>query len=309
MAMLFEELNKQIEKQNEKKRRKKNQKHRKPVDMKTLLKNKTIRNNKGEKYEDMLAASYTNFEKELRKSFQGNSKILEDSQDRAELFTNKRFCKAICHVAKDLYEEGGKSAYPRFTMFEISELYITNNKLFAEEEKVCEAYVKLFGKCNKKQIKKLSSEMKIKKMEALALLLSTTSYKDARMKAMIPKFKKFLGLLYDMEDLTEKKVIKAISACFPNKKSQFISFALSERNKSKENKNFNVVTNAILSILNKMDSDDRKAIIKSYAKNRKAKPNSGRRINLYSISEEEYKNVARTVERLIDTGMDKELFA
>lgn len=308
MAMLFEEMNRDIEEQKRKKERKKNQKHRKPMDIKTLVKAKTIKRYKKD-YDEVLAASFTNFEKELKKSLQGNSKVLEDAQDRAELFTNKKFCKALCRVAKEVYEEGGKSAYPRFTMFEISELYITNNKLFSEEEKVCEAYVKLFGKCNKKQIKKLASDMKIKKMEALALLLSTTSYKDARMKAMIPKFKKFLGLLYDMEDLSEKKVIKAINACFPNKKSQFISFALGERNKSKENKNFNIVTNAVLTILNKMDSDDRKQIIKAYAKSRKNKPNAGRRLNLYSISEEEYKNVARTVERLIDTGMDKELFA
>ena len=116
-------------------------------------------------------------------------------------------------------------------------------------------------------------------------------------------------IVYGLNDLTEKKVKKAIKACYGKNPAFIIGIALNEKFK-KDNENFGIVTNSILSILEKMDKEDRNEILKKYAKRRRDKGcQCSRRLNLLSINEDDYKNINKSVAKLIRNGFNKEVFS
>ena len=296
--------NKKIE-EKERLKRRKNRKNVKKVDIKVLLKGKTIRKTKTEKYTALLDASFPEFEKEVVKYYQGKSKIIDDKQTLVELLTEKRFAKPLINVLME------RETLSQPVYFAISELYVNDTKAFINEVKLVKNYLKVFTHFHKKKIKKLKNKLGISKMEALHLLLCSYSYKGVKLKAMRKRYMNFCKTIYELDELSVAKVIDAIKMCFPKNTYQFIAYALGERNRNENgngNPNFSIMTEAILKLLEKMDNSDRKDILKSFAKNRQKNPNYKIRVNLYTIDESKYKKVIKTVDKLVYTGLDKELF-
>lgn len=273
------------------------------VELRFLLKSKTINKTKEETYKDMLSVSLRQFEGELKAYYNGKSKIIDDRQTLTELLTNKKFSKALCTVLKEQDELN------KVIFFAIADLYASDNKAFVSDQKLVKRYLKVFSKFNEKKIKKLAKGLDIQKMEALHLLIFGHSFKEAKMKIMRRRYQGFLESLYNINDLDVKKATYALNTCFPNRNYQLISYALGERNKTtaEGNNNFNVVTTAILKMLEKTNKDDRKDILKAFAKNRGKNPNYKIRVNLISI-DGKYEGIRQTVKRLTDTGISKELF-
>lgn len=273
------------------------------VELRFLLKSKTINKTKEETYKDMLSVSLRQFEGELKAYYNGKSKIIDDRQTLTELLTNKKFSKALCTVLKEQDELN------KVIFFAIADLYASDNKAFVSDQKLVKRYLKVFSKFNEKKIKKLAKGLDIQKMEALHLLIFGHSFKEAKMKIMRRRYQGFLESLYNINDLDAKKATYALNTCFPNRNYQLISYALGERNKTtaEGNNNFNVVTTAILKMLEKTNKDDRKDILKAFAKNRGKNPNYKIRVNLISI-DGKYEGIRQTVKRLTDTGISKELF-
>lgn len=277
------------------------------IDLKRVLKSKTINKMKKEEYTDLLCAAMPLFEKELKRFYDGNSKVIRDKQTLTELFTNKKFGKALC-VAMEQQE-----TMPKIVFFTIADLWISGVKAFNSEsnEKLVRKYLKTFKEFNSKDLSKLAKILKIDKNVALSLLLTAVTVKGAKFRLMKNRYRAFLDTLYKIEGLSEKKAAKAMKFCFPSNLYQLLSYALSDAPKN-TTENFNIVTNAVLSIIEDLGKEERKNVLKAYANNRKKMQSNGgnrrTRINLLSISEEEYKGITKTVSKLIDTGMDKELF-
>ena len=298
---IMKELSKLEEVKKDKSRKKRT--FNKKVELKFLLKSKTINKTKEETYTDMLAVSLQRFEGELKAYYNGKAKIIDDRQTLTELLTNKKFSKALCTVLKEQNELN------KVIFFAIADLYASDNKAFVSDQKLVKRYLKVFSKFNEKKIKKLAKALDIQKMEALHLLIFGHSFKEAKMKIMRRRYQGFLESLYNITDLDAKKATYALTTCFPQRNFQLISYALGERNKTtaEGNDNFNVVTSAILKMLEKTNKDDRKDILKAFARNRGKNPNYKIRVNLMSI-DSKYEGISRTVKRLIDTGISRELF-
>lgn len=298
----FDMLNEELMKKAKKKRAP--QKFQGKVDLKKILKEKTIRKTNKEMLEAMLRTAYGQFEHELKKYFEGKSKIIDDKQTLVELFTNKKFAKSLLKVTKEQEKNSGVVFYA------VSELWLTNVKAFVDNDKLLKEYLEVFAKVDKKRIKQIAEILKIKKSEALQIALASATYKGANMKSLRLRFQSFLNELYGVEGLTTKKAIKVIIVCFSGVRNKFLTYALGERTRKNEDEkeNFKIVTDAILTIINRMDKDDRKDLIKFYAKRRQNNNNAPRRISLLGL-DEDYHNISKTVSKLIDTGMNKEIFA
>lgn len=273
------------------------------VDIKRLLKEKTIENTNKDMYAQMLSAGFRAFEKELSKYFDGKSKIIEDQQDLVELFTNKKFSKALCRVLKEQGKGEGKIVY-----YAVSELWLSNIELFVEDSKLMSRYLKAFAESEKSTIKKVADLLDLNKNKTLALqlVLSSISYKQSNFKSMKSRYTAFLNQLYNMEELSKKKIVKVINLCFDQKKLGLVSFALGERPKKSEN--YDIVTDAILTILNSNEKDKIKETIKRLANRKKNNNNLSIRCDLTALDEKEYKHIVRVVDKLISTGMKEEYF-
>jgi hypothetical protein len=276
------------------------------IPMKELLKSKRIKKyDKAELVEDIIS-NLPAFEKELKKTYGGEGgkhRVLEDREDIVDLLTNKKFAKALVKALKEVAET---DHIPYVVFFAIGDMYVNGDEAFAEDEDLVKAYMKAFDKFFSGKIKKLAKKLKVKRTDALSLILTSISFKDVKAKFIFKRGFTFLNLLYGMEDLDEKKVKTALDACYGKRKNLILTTILNESPKKSEN--FSIVTNAALSILNKMDRDDLKELLKRYAKRRKQNPKSSRRIALAEINESDYKNINRVIDKLIKTGWNKELF-
>lgn len=301
MLEKFDQLNQELSR---KAKKRKPQKFHGNVDLKRILKPKAIKKTDKDTYTAMLTAAFPAFEKELKKYFDGSAKIIDDKQTLIELMTNKKFAKCLIDAIQELEQS------PKILFYAISELWLTNAKAFVNDEKLLKKYLKLYADAEKGKIKKIAEALKIKKADALQISLASTNYRGAKMKSLRLRFQGFLNQMYGLEELTEKKVKKAIKLCFKGCENQFITYALGERPRRNddEKENFSIVTNAILSILEDMDKDDRKNLLKFYAKRRVGNTNAPKRLNLCAISKEEYRGITKTIDKLIDTGMSKDAF-
>ena len=272
------------------------------VNLKTLVKSKTINKTDKNEYMDMLGSNIQNLKKEIFKYYsKGESKIFEDRSDLVDLFTNKKFVKYLCAVLEEIEDT------PYEIFFVVGDMLINEDAALIDEEKICQKYFKLFNNFQGDKIKKIAKAFGCKKSDALVLLLIITKFKDARLKLMAKRYLKFLEQLYQLEELEERKVAKGLKVCFGEKLDEFISVALTEKPDT-NNESFNVVTNAILSIINKMDMSDAKSILRDYSKKRAKYPNGKRRLNFFTINQDEYKTIFKAIDRLLDTGCRKETF-
>lgn len=270
------------------------------TDIKKLVKTKTINKTPKEQYIDLLGSNIDAFQNEIKKFYMGKSKVFEDRAELVDLFTNKKFAKYLCAAI----EEANNTPYPIF--FVIGDMLVNEDTAFVEDEKLCKRYFKLFNEFEEEKIKKVAKAFGCKKSVALGLLLTVTSYKDCRMKFMVKRYLAFLDGLYAIEGLTEKKVIKGLKTCFGKRIQYFLSVALTE--KPQNNETFSIVTNAILAIINKMDTSDAKELLRDYSKKRAKYPNGKRRLNFFTINQDDYKTIFKVINRLIDTGFNKETF-
>lgn len=275
------------------------------VDLKKLLKEKTINKTSKETYYNMLYGSFNVFRKELYKFFTDKSKF--DKEDLVEVFANSKFSKILCNILKDLDQTDNKRAAD-IIYFTIAEFWLSNIKIFVNDEKLMSRYLQVFAKYEKDKIKKVTKILEVKdKTLALQLVLSSLSFKQATIKQMKSRYTAFLNMIYNLDELSSKQIEKIIKICFGNRSLGIVSFALCERKKNTEN--FDAVTEALLNILNKQDKDKVKETIKRVANRKRKNPNTSLRVNLLSLDEDEYGKITRTVDKLIDTGMNKQYFS
>lgn len=270
------------------------------TDLKKLIKSKSINKTPKDQYIDLLGSNMDAFQNEVKKYFMGKSKLFEDRVDLIDLFTNKKFAKYLCAAL----EESNHVPYPIF--FVIGDMLVHEDSAFVEDEKLCKRYFKLFNSFEEDRIKKVAKAFGCKKSVALGLLLTVTSYKECRMKHMAKRYLAFLDSMYVIDGLTEKKVIKGLKAVFGKRIQYFLSIALTE--KPQNNEAYGVVTNAILAIINKMDTSDAKDLLKDYSKKRAKYPNNKRRLNFFTINQDDYKTIFKVINRLIQSGFNKETF-
>ena len=280
------------------------------VDLKNLLKSKTLKKISKERLEIMLEAAYPQLQRELKKYFEGNSKIIDDKQTLTEIFTNKKFAKSLCKIIDE------NEINDNLVFYAISELWISGSKAFSKDEKLAERYLKSFSKREKKKIKKVAEILDIKKSQALQIVLSTLHYKGAKIKTMKDRYKTFFTLIYstaagntngeEKHNFTSKQLSKVINILFKDCKLQFYSFALGERER-KNDKAFDAMTKSILNGIDNLPKDTRKELLKNYAKRRKKNNSMNRRVSLLAVAND-YPNMNKTIKKLIDTGMNKELF-
>lgn len=279
------------------------------VDIKQLLKHKTLKKIDEDNLTLQLEAALPQLERELKKYFDGNSKIIDDEQTLTEIFTNKKFSKAICKILDENEDVDNKVIF-----YVISELWISNNKAFSQNKKLVTRYLKAFSKVEKKRIKKVSKILDISKNDAIHFVLGTLHYKGAKFKTMKKRFQTFLTLSYQTKmgddgetPITTKQITKLIDLLFKDCKTQFYNYALGERERN-NNPSFDVVTKAVLRGIEKMDRDKIKDLLKNFAKRRLKNKNMNRRVSLLSLNSNDYPNICKVVKKLISTGMGKDLF-
>lgn len=295
-----------------KKEKKKLNRKGRQIPMKELLKPKNIkRAKKGDRQDQFvndLLVNFPSFEKELKKFYggaDGKSKVFDDREDVVDMFTNKTFAKCLLRVLKEIKETDD---IPYVVLYAIGDMYVNSDKAFAEDEKLSRKYFKVFDHYNNKRIKKLAKKMEIKPSRSMTLFLAANTFKGLRQKFAFRRAFAFLGLLYGMEDLTEKKVKLALESCYGKRITFILKAILNEAPKGEKSEVFSLVTNAALNIMNKMDKDDLKELLKEYAKRRKNNPKAPRRLALLKINEDDYKNIHKTIEKLIRAGFNKEIF-
>ena len=71
---------------------------------------------------------------------------------------------------------------------------------------------------------------------------------------------------------------------------------------------YSLVTNIVLRFIEKMDNDNRRELLKKYAKYRENSINIKRRVNLYNLNDDDYGKILKTVHKLIRHGYRKEIF-
>lgn len=296
-------LNQLAEGGKKKEKAKKHKKHRKfnENDLRRLLKGKTVRKMDKDEYVELLEQALPAICKEIQKLYNGNSKVLEDRQTAIDLFTNPIFVKRL---KKALKSNDGEVDVEEIFAF-ISDLFNSRNKALQSNEEVIKTYTVMYAEyVGEKKIKKLSKEFKCKKIHVLSILLAAQSFNGMKHRDLMNKFRGTLNEIYKIEDLSKKTFINLIREVFPKRRNMVIGYLLGERKGKNNESNFDVVTEATLSILEKMDIDDRKDILKRYAKAKKKNPKLGG-VRL-AEAREEYPRIAKTIERLIDTGFEKE---
>jgi hypothetical protein len=277
------------------------------VQMKDMLRFKAIRKYKKDALIEDLIVNFPAFERELKKFYGGENPkhaLLSDREDIVELLTNGKFSKALIKAMKEISET---DYVPAVTLFAVGDMYVNGDEAFSDDEGLIKSYMKVFDKFFGGKIKKLAKAAKISKPDALALLLTSLTFKDVRNKYVFRRSFTFLNLIYGMEELTEKKVKLILEKCYGKRMYMILSAILNESPKKNE-ENFSIVTNAALSILNKMDREDLKELLKNYAKRRRQNGKAPRRISLMDINAEDYRNIHRAIEKLTRTGFAKELF-
>lgn len=277
-----------------------------PSQLKKLLKGKTIKNTDKEEYIELLADSLPLLNKELYKLGAGNSQVFEDVQGAVDILTNPLFVKRL-KKAIDLVEQYDGHAKLDVLFSYISDLYNSRNRAFSEDEEVIGGYTKLFAKyVGEKKIKKLAKQFGCEKVTVLSILLAGQAYDGVKAKKLTQKFRGVLNEVYKIKNLDKNMFREIIKLVFPRKRNMLLQYLMSEKPPVKGyEKNYNIVTNAMLSMLEKMDQDDRKDLIKAHAKAKIKNP----KLCGYRLSKlDNYPGTKKTVERLIATGFDKSLF-
>lgn len=299
---------------NETKGKKKNKKFKgERMGIKKLVSNKHIKKSKKSQLYEDIGQNIERLVKEIEKVYlskNGQSKVWDYREDLVETLTNEKFAKALCKVCKDFKDTRG---IPSIVLLAVSDMFVHGDKEFLANKNVSKPYLKLVDAAKKDEIKKLSKKIKVSgddnaKTVALGFILNSIFIKGLNGKTANERVYTFLKLLYDLDGLTEKQAVKIIKACY-NKKSIkfFLTTALTEK-PIKDSEEFSIVTNAILSIIEKLDKDDREDVIKGFAKRRRSKNNIPRRTNLLALNDDDYSSVCKTVRKLIDHGYRKEIF-
>lgn len=289
------------------------------IPTKKLVSEKRIKKTKKVEYAELLGANLKGVCEEIRKLYTSKkgSKVFDDRIDLIEVLCNDKFSKCLFKVMKEYKDT--KDEIPNEIIMPITDMIVNKDGIFGRGDddgdmtEICKRYMKIVDMKKGKEIKKLAKELKLSKEDmpkttALALILTSFSAKNWT-KNSVNRALAFLDILYGLNDLTEKKVKKAIKACYGKNPAFIIGIALNEKFK-KDNENFGIVTNSILSILENMDKEDRNEILKKYAKRRRDKGcQCSRRLNLLSINEDDYKNINKSVAKLIRNGFKKEVFS
>lgn len=298
-------LNQLAEGSKKKDKAKKHKKHRKfnDYELKRLLKGKTIRHMDKDEFVELLEQALPALCKEIQKLYTGNSKVFEDRQTAVDIFTNPIFVKRL---KKALKSNDGEVPVEEIFAF-ISDLFNSRNKALQTNEEVVKTYTLLYNDyVGDKKIKKLSKEFDCKKIQALSILLAAQSFDGMKHRDLMQKFRGALNEIYKLEGLSKKSFINLIKEIFPKKRNMVLGYLLSERKGKGNENNFDTVTSATLTLLEKMDDDDRKDILKRYAKARGKSNNKMGGVRLASVTRDAYPRTAKTISRLVDTGFDKD---
>ncbi|MEI2419277.1 hypothetical protein V6O07_03315, partial [Arthrospira platensis SPKY2] len=117
------------------------------------------------------------------------------------------------------------------------------------------------------------------------------------------------------EKVRYKTIHAIIHTCYGKKMPIVVSMLLADKanvanglKTSEEKEVYSIVTNITLNFIKKMDKDDRKVLLKKYARMREGNANVKRRVNLYSGLADDYKAITKTIDRLINNGFRRELF-
>lgn len=279
------------------------------VKIKELVKNKNIKKVPKDVYIACLLASMRDFEKEIKKAFEGNSKVWDDQEEMFELFCNERFAKRIKEAVKQMLDQEYVSAP---IMFVIGSMFVSKFPDFDDED-ISKLYSKLVDKCYKKEIEKVTKiikpYMKGKndkseiKMAALALVMTSITI-SAPNKVIAPRIRTFLSLCrnYLGEDIKVKELSKLIEKLYKKHSLKvFIKTALGEKKTDKNSYGFDIMTDSILKVLNDQDKDDIKELLKEFIKARKKNNKIPCRTNLLEI-DDKYKKVLSVCEKLEDRG-------
>lgn len=279
------------------------------IPLKTLLKTKTLKKISFDELVDELDGNMKEFKSNLFKYFQqGESKLFYDIDDLADVFTNTKFAKALTAICED---EGDIDPLIIFT---ISELHL--KKIFQDDEKVLKRYLKVISNAEEDRIKKLRKVLKVSNLDALLILLLSQSYKGCPRRYMRDRAYQFLNVLYEAiasEELGMKAVDKAIKIVHGRNMEEFMLTVLLEKAQNRgnlddlEKEGFDLVTEWALNVLNKMDNDERRNILKEYTKARRQNAHVKRRINFMQIDGEQYRRIKLTVDRLIRNNVSKDL--
>ena len=275
------------------------------IDLKKLLKSKTLKKiDKDELVSVLEAGGYNAFLREIKKYFEGNSKVIDDKSTLVEIITNKKLSKALFEL---LYENDNiESQSNKILFYAISELWLSKTKAFINNEKIIKRYLKLYSKFESKKIKAVKKLLDVEKKKALQICLVAVHYKGAKLKSLRSRFSQLLQEIYGISGITPKKVNKLINICFKDCDKMFISFALAERKKN--DPAFEIVTTAILNRIEDMDKEERKELIKNFAKRKIKNPNMSSRTSLLNLDKEKYKGIVKTVNKLTYNGLNKTLF-
>ena len=283
-----------------------------------LLKKKKEINKPG--YEETFFQAFQPLAKSLVKMFNGKNGNM-DFEDVVDAFSRKKVAKAFLNVCEDYIDNGVK--IPEVYTFLISELYLSGGDI--KETKEFKKLLQFFKDYNEekiealeKHLKKLDVPKKERKSSALLFALLSASFPGYnRQRQRISKFFKQLYRSFNSgEDIKEKNIKGIIYTCFGKKSMSRISKILlkdkrfvAENLKTKEEKEvYSIVTTIILDFINKLDDDDRKELLKKYAKDREGKLNQKLRVNFYALSDDDYKKILKTISRLNNNGFRRELF-
>lgn len=249
-----------------------------------------------------------------------NNKGKLDKDDVIDALDNKKFFKSFSKALKEMVEDGEKISDG--VLFMISELYLSKTEL--EDDDALSKLIKIFSKAKEEEIeevaklfKKAGYEKKSAKQAALKLSLITQGYKGCRAtKTRMYRFLKELYSAFDNDEKINEKTIKKILKIYYGKNFPYFALMVLEDNDStKRNLNtpeqkevYSLVTNIVLRFIEKMDNDNRRELLKKYAKYRENSINIKRRVNLYNLNDDDYGKILKTVHKLIRHGYRKEIF-
>lgn len=285
-----------------------------------LFKGKEIKRlHRNDELEEELLAGMDCIGEALGKMYNNKGKL--DKDDVIDALDNKKFFKAFMKALKELVEVDEK--IPEGILFMISELYLSKTEL--ESEEALSKLIKVFTKAKEDEIeavtkilKKVGYEKKSAKQAALKLSLITQGYKGCRAtKTRMYRFLKELYGAFDNDQRMNEKSIEKIIKIFYGKNMPYFALMVLEDNDStrrnlttpEQKEVYSIVTNIVLKFIEKkLDNDSRRELIKKYAKYRENSINIKRRVNLYNLNDDDYKNILKTVHKLIRRGYRKEIF-
>ncbi len=301
---------------NKKKEKRQNRKGKRRYDshnampLHALVKSKNLKKMDIDELIAQLGGNMQELKKQLHKYYQqGHSKAFEDLDDIADLFTHKKFVKAFTAICKE------DDTIDPLLAFTISELYL--KKVFQDEQKALEKYLKVIAAANEEEIKKIKSALKISKVDALLVILIAQTYKGCPRKFVRDRAHQVTNTLYDAiasEDLEIKQIRKALKTIYGRNLNEFLLQALLEYGTNRDNLSssehkeaYDLVTEFVLNELNRMDNDERRQLLKEYTKARRNNAHKARRVNFINIDGEEYRGIRRTVDRLTRNGISRDL--